>query len=353
MAETSIPAGRWTIDVEAGPHARRNIPGWLTLPSELNLDPDALPWLDRVGRQRTIPCQIERSGNASKLWWIIGEMEPGEIDRYHLSFDRRERSSPIRWRVHKTPTGWSITEQDLRVLDVLAPRHRPASVLLSGPAGPLARLGALGLMPQAGNRPHRRLPSSEPIEQKGPVFAHLQISQDVRGDEDLLLLREELSIRTFPGHKGTRVIDVEVGWHAPARPVPLSMDPASDVPVWPTLRFEWEKDLESVRAAGGRLGVGELDGQSLEWIDVEQGMVRLVALVRQGDLGLPMTWKTQGARTIDLFPRPGLGSEYRWAVGDRCRFGLRLVILPTIGRTMDDVMGLGLDPMCRWTSEPR
>jgi hypothetical protein len=345
MAEAAGDKPVWRIDVDAGPHARRHLP--IGVPIEDSIIPadDSLPWLDREGRQRTIPCQIEVDGAGRRLWWIISEMEPGERDRYTLSFDRRERSSPIRWRVEKTTQGWSLAEQDLRVLDLVTSRHRPATVALAGPTGPLAKINPPPFGVRDGEKPFRRMLAREPIVVRGPVFARMNIACDVRGDHDLLMLREEIDVRVFPGQKGTRLVDLEIAWQAVAKGLTLS---SNDRGCWPTAIFELEKEPSSIRGGTGRAGSLELDGQVGEWIQIEQGLVRFIVIARGSSFGLPSIWRFPQGRVIQVMPTAAVGVETRLAIGEECRQRFRLIVMPTVGRSFEDVLGMAIEPICRW-----
>jgi hypothetical protein len=348
MAEAAGDKSISRIDVEAGHHARRHLPIGIPMQGVSVPEDDSLPWLDREGRQRTIPCQIEVDGDQRRLWWIIGEMEPGESDRYTLTFDRRERSSPVRWRVEKISPGWSLAEQDLRVLDLLTSRHRPTTVALAGPTGPLAKIHPLPWQARDGSKAVRRILAREPIVVRGPIFARISIAHDVRGEGDLLMLQEEMDVRVFTGQRGTRVVDIEVAWRAVARGLTLS---SKEVGTWPTTIFELEKDPSSLRGGTGRIGAEELDGQISEWIEIEQGLVRFVVIAREIGFGGPTVWKFLPGRLVQAMPSPALAGEIRLAIGEEFRQRFRLLTMPTVGRSVEDILGMTLDPVCRWSRD--
>ncbi len=345
MTEATGDKPVWRIDVDAGPHARRHLPIGVPIDVEIIPTDDSLPWLDREGRQRTIPCQVEVDGAQRRLWWMIGEMEPGETDRYTLSFDRRERSSPIRWRVEKTPQGWTLAEQDLRVLDLVSSRNRPAMIALAGPTGPLAKIHPLPIVGRDGLKPFRRMLASEPIVVRGAVFARMSVAFDVRADEDLLMLREEIDVRVFPGQKGTRVVDVEIAWRSVAKGVTFA---SIDGGYWPTAIFELEKGPSSLRGATGRVGAEELDDQVGEWIELEQGLVRFIVIARETTLGWPTVWRFPEGRLIQVMPTSAGGGEIRLAIGEEFRQRFRLIVMPTVGRSVEDIQGMALEPVSRW-----
>ncbi|MBY0589519.1 hypothetical protein K2X85_20275 [bacterium] len=343
------------VDVDAGRHARRLLPFCIPLDADMVPDNESVACLDREGLKRSIPCQLEKLADQTRLWWIINEMEPDEKDRYSLSFDRRQRNSPIHWKIESTPKGWTLAEQDLRVLNLITGRGNPVSLLLSGPAGRLGRVHP-GAFLQVENQPHhRRAPARPAIVARGPVFARISLAFDVRDEHDLLLMREEIDVRVFPGQRGARVIDVDFAWIAAASPITL-INPSSSQPVfWPTVILEPETADFQVTSSSGRIGLKEISGHRAEWIDVDLGLVRWVTIARSASFGFPprVNWNPP---VLELSPpvsdSPPVRGPIRLALGEEYRLSLRLLIMPTIGRTVDDVISMSLDPSCKVTATP-
>jgi hypothetical protein len=343
------------IELDAGPHPRSNFPVCVELgQQDIPLD-DSLPWLDRDGRKRTIPCQWETFAGKRRLWWIVPEMQAGEKDRYTLTFDRRERSSPIRWRAEETTKGWSLAEQDLRVLDLLVGRNRPFNLSLFGPTGTMAQIRPVPIAPPAEQTPYRRFLARPVDVARGPIFARWGAIYDVRGEHDRLIAQEEILLRIFPSQRGARVIDLDITWHASACPILLSY-PQTDRPTfWPTLRLELGSSDFQLTASSGRIGTQEIDDSCIEWIDIEQGPVRLVLIARSGSFGFPprIRWSPPAFYLSPQRPAgPTADHAIRLALGESYRMSLRWIIMPTAGRSVDDVMSMSLDPICRVTSQP-
>lgn len=363
----------WSILLDAGHHSLRALPVSIPLPLPLD-QTDSLgpPMLLREGRQRPIPCQWNRTGDEIRAVWLIDSMRRGEKSLYRLSIGERKRQSPARMHIEKSPAGWTVFDEELRIADYLVPERGTPRMTLYGPTGQFAVMQHLA-MPRwldkglpargtiEGERSLLRVQSSTMKSTSGPVFSALSTEFDYVDPLDRKIVAESTLIRFHSAERGIRVIDLSVIWKAVAEGLTL-IDPQPEAyQRLPVLRVKMSAPIgEEMTSDAGRRGKAEVIDHIAGGIQIQQGGAKLGILARASTVGFPPIWELGDDSTLSIVPRlvdaRWLRSPIRLALGESWSLSYRFVVSPAVAEAADDLTSFDIEPnmsICADESNPR
>ena len=351
----------WSIVVDAGPYSRRALPVSVSLSiSADQSDKMGPPLLVREGRQRPLPCQLTVTDAEVRAVWLVDSMKAGEQCKYRLSFGERQRQSPTRMHIDKSPTGWTVAEDELRFVDYLTPVRGTPRLTIQGSTGPLANLqhlamprwmesGSLARGTIEGERALHRVQSQPVAAQNGPVFATLHTDYDYVDRLDRKIVTEACDATFFLADRGTRVIDLTVRWEAVAEGLTL-IDP--DIAAYqrlPVLRLTMTEPItEQIMSDAGRVGMQETLGRMAGGITVEQKGSKLGLIARSATLGFPPRWERGEESSLNVVPgfldSRWLGSAIRLALGECWSMSYRIVVGPAAASKLGSLTSFDVEP---------
>ena len=307
--------GAWSILVEAGPHLRRALPVSVVLPisseHSTNLSP---PLLIREGRQRPIPCQLVSEGSEVRAYWLVDAMKHGEKNRYRLSLGARQRQTRTRMHIDKSPTGWTVSDEELRIADFLAPMRGTPRLTLLGTTGRLATLEYMA-MPRwfegselahgtiERERSLHRVQSNPVSVTHGPMLASFQASYDYLDRHDRRIVAETYLATFFISDHGIRVVDLDIRWEAVAEGLTMVHPDRHAYQRLPVLKLQLAEPIkEEIINDAGRIGQGEVLGRPAGGIILEQRGTRLGLFGRSATIGFPPCWERWDESSLIVVP---------------------------------------------------
>jgi len=353
------PQNSWSILLEAGHHPRHGIPVSVPVPI---VDRNSLgpPLLVRDGRKRPIACQWDWSGNELHAVWLVDSMRKGEQYRYQLSIGERKRQSPARMHIEKSPAGWTVFDEELRLADYLAPARGAPRLTLYGPAGQLAVLQH-NAMPRwlekgtrargtiEGERSLLRVLSSPLVSTSGPVFSSLRTEYDYVDPRDRKIIAETTQVRFYTAERGIRVVDLSVLWKASAEGLTL-IDPNREAyQRLPAFRVQMTGPInEDILNDVGRRGTREVIDRVSSGVQVQQSGAKLGLLARSSTLGFPPVWECEGDSTLWIVPGVidphWLSAPIRLAIGETWGMNYRVVLSPAVAESVDEFSSFDVEP---------